>query len=173
MSDAYLGEIRAFAFGIVPDGWAACDGSLLSIADHGPLYSLLGTSFGGDGRTTFGTPDLRGRAVVSDLKGRGTKVGLERVSLADSQLPEHQHLMVGSNEAVDAGSPQGSMLGVVTWDRFAKPGGGKMFPMRPESVGETGGGAHENRQPFLVVNYCIALEGDWPPRDEADEGRSE
>ena len=172
MSDAYLGEIRAFAFGIVPDGWAQCNGSLLSIADHGPLYSLLGTSFGGDGRTTFGIPDLRGRAVVSDPKGRGTKVGWERVPLAGPQLPKHQHLMVCSTEDADAGSPQGAMLGVTTWERFRGPGG-QMEPMRPESVADTGGGAHENRQPFLVVNYCIALEGDWPPRTEADEGRSE
>ena len=162
MTSAYLGEIRAFAFGLVPDGWAACDGSMLQISEHCPLFSLLGTTFGGTG-TTFGIPDLRGRAVVSDLKGRGTKVGWERVPLASSQLPKHQHLMVASTEAVDAGSPQGAMLGVTTWERFRGPGG-EMEPMRSESVGEIGGGAHENRQPFLVVNYCIALQGEYPPR---------
>jgi len=163
MSDAYLGEIRAFAFDLVPDGWAPCDGRLLQVHEYPQLYSLLGTTFGGTGTTTFGIPDLRGRTVVSDPKGRGTKVGWERVPLAGPQLPKHQHLMVGSSEPVDSGSPQGAMLGVVTWDRFAKPGG-QMEPMRPESVGETGGGAHENRQPFLVVNYCIALEGEYPER---------
>ncbi len=164
MSDAYLGEIRAFAFGIVPNGWAACDGSLLQVHEYPQLFGLLSTTYGGDGRTTFGIPDLRGRTVVSDLKGRGTKVGWERVPLAGNQLPNHQHLMVGSTEDVDAGSPQGAMLGVTTWERFRGPGG-EMEPMRPESVADTGTGtAHENRQPFLVVNYCIALEGDFPPR---------
>ena len=165
MSDAYLAEIRAFAFDVVPDGWARCEGQMLAIVQHEQLFSLLGVAFGGDGVTSFKIPDLRGRAVVSDLIGRGTMYGWERVPLANAQLPKHQHLMACSTEAVDSGSPQGSMLGVVTWDRFAKPGE-LMEPMHPESVGEAGGAAHENRQPFLVVNYCIALEGEFPPRSQ-------
>lgn len=164
MSDAYIGEIRAFAFGRIPRNWASCEGQHLPINQHPELFALLGTTFGGDGTTTFALPDLRGRAVLGVVIRRGEAYGLEGTTLASRHTPGHAHALRCSTENADSGTPYGKLLAPVTWDRFASSWG-EVNPMRPEAVTPAGDGiAHENRQPYLAVNYCIAMAGLWPPR---------
>lgn len=164
MSDAFIGEIRAFAFDRIPRGWIACEGQHLSIHEYQVLYGLLGNTFGGDGSSWFGLPDLRGRAILGEIIGRGHAYGIETSTLASRQTPGHTHALRCSTESANSGSPRGKLLAPVTWDRFASSWG-EVNSMRPESVTQAGEGApHENRQPYLAVNYCIALEGLYPPR---------
>ena len=165
--DPFIGEIRLVAFGFAPKGWALCEGQLLPINQNQALFSLLGTSYGGDGRTTFALPDLRGRvpvgagqsAVGSDYP-LGATGGEETVKLATRQLPAHAHAVNASGKAATAKSPAGAF-----------PAGGGAYAaardvrMKPAMIGRTGGGeAHENRQPYLGLNYVIALQGIYPAR---------
>jgi microcystin-dependent protein len=174
--EPYIGEISVFAGNFPPRGWAFCDGQLLSIAQNTALFAILGTTYGGNGQTTFGLPDLRGRAPLHagqgpGLSGRliGEAGGQERVVLSAAQMPAHTHSANGSPAAAAALSPGGNV-----W--AAAPAGGASnylsapdapsAVMAAEAVGLAGGGqGHENMQPYLGVNFIIAMEGVFPPRN--------
>ncbi|NBQ67897.1 MAG: phage tail protein [Nitrosomonadaceae bacterium] len=165
MDDPFLGEIRPFGFGFPPKGWASCDGQLLPIAQNAALFSLLGTMYGGDGRTTFALPDLRGRAGmhVSSVHTQGERGGQESVTLTTAQIPLHSHTANCSNVAGTQTSPAGKFWAQDSDGNvvFSSTGGATMAAA---AIGNTGGGPHPNMQPYLVVNYCIALQGIFPSR---------
>lgn len=173
-TEPFIGEIATFGFNFAPRGWAKCDGQLLQISSNTALFSLLGTTYGGDGRTTFGLPDLRGRAALHQGAGpgltnhpMGQKAGAETVALNASTMPVHTH----------AATLRGSIvapIGTATPTGMVLAAGNKYLPgnsdtdMGGTSItnADTGGGqAHANMQPYLVVNYCIALEGVFPSRN--------
>lgn len=167
MAEPFLGEIRAFSFGIVPRYWAQCQGQLLPINQNQALFALLGTTYGGDGRVNFGLPDLRGRvsAGAGPALPLGKKVGGESVTLNINQVPMHTHLVNGSPNAAKAAGPNGNYLAESKGMPYVKsPPPAKTTTLYPSSVTPLGGQPHENRQPYLAVNFCIALQGIFPPR---------
>ena len=171
MASPFIGEIRLFAFSVVPKGWIQCNGSLLSIAQNQALFSILGTTYGGDGRTTFGIPDLRGRVPMSFGQGtglqnypQGTKAGTEGVSLTNAQGVAHTHTVMASPAPATTSAPAGNLLAVPVPGTSAYASSGSVAPMSSSEVTTTGGQPHENRQPSLVIAYCMALTGIFPPR---------
>lgn len=178
MAEPFIGEIRAFGFNFAPRGWAQCDGQLLPIAQYSALFSLLGTTYGGDGRTTFGLPDLRGRSAVHEGSGPGLipvqlgqKGGAETTTLSVANMPSHNHVAVLHAEAKPGTlrGPAGNMLAIASTgaDIYtpADPKENKAMAADSIVVNNTGGGqAFNNRDPFQVVNYCIALQGIFPSR---------
>ncbi|MBD9362471.1 phage tail protein [Methylomonas fluvii] len=174
MADCYVGEIRPFAGNYVPDGWLPCDGRLLSISSYEVLYSLLGTAFGGDGRTTFGIPDLRGRLPIGTGLGTGltnrsfaSSGGSESVSLALSQTPAHSHAFNVGTGAATQNSPANNLYANpapnVFYATTATPGSAAQV-LSADTIGASGGGnlLHENRMPALAINYMIATNGIYP-----------
>ncbi|WP_156254147.1 phage tail protein [Pseudactinotalea terrae] len=168
--EVYLGTIQLFGFSFAPRGWAICNGQLLSIAQNSALFSLLGTYYGGDGQTTFGLPDLRGRAPLGQGQGPGLSPysigqvgGQEQVTLLSSQMPPHGHGVAAATAATSK-SPSGNLPAVATGG--AAYGTSASQSMSPAMVQPNGGGQpHENRPPYLVANWCIALQGIFPSRD--------
>ena len=177
----FLGEVQIFAGNFAPRDWAFCDGQLLPIAQNTALFSLLGTTYGGDGRTTFGLPDLRGRAAMHPGRGPGLasrrlgeKVGTETVTLTTAQIPSHSHTGTTSTTKIDLstnvgtsdtsdGQHIGNHLGAFNEDATpdAKLGG----VTSGTTINNTGGGQpHNNMQPSTTVNYIIALIGIYPSR---------
>lgn len=139
-------------------------GTLLPITSYQALYSLLGTAYGGDGTTTFGLPDLRGRMIVqpSDLKDRGAKLGAEAVALSAREMPPHTHQWYGYNGNADTSDPEGAVLAGAVSDLYSEPRFDPV-PLAPQSMSDTGVGvAHDNMQPTLALNYIIALGGVYP-----------
>jgi microcystin-dependent protein len=167
MANPYLGEIRMFAGTFAPRGWAFCNGQLLSIADYSALFTLIGTTYGGDGQSTFGLPDLRGRFPVHVGNGltQGVTGGSETVTLSVAQLPSHTHSAMGAT-AGTTGSPGGNFWGgTSTLGQFVE-GTAANESMASGAIGSAGGGqSHENMMPFLAVNFIIALEGIFPSRN--------
>ncbi len=168
MSEPFLAEIRIVGFNFAPRGWAFCDGQILPINQNQALFSLLGTTYGGDGRTSFALPDFRGRVPVhpGNTILQGQKGGEETHTLSVNELPNHNHSMNiensdGSN--IFSGTPALSKAKFES--RFATKSKGSAT-MNPNSISNTGGGqAHENMQPSLAVNFCIALQGLFPSRN--------
>ncbi len=166
--EPFLGEIRAFGFNFNPRGWAKCDGQLLPIAQNQALYSLLGTTYGGDGRTTFGLPDLRGRASLHQGQGTGlgnrpigSRAGQQAVALTSSQIPSHTHTLNALADNPSSGMPAAGILSADT----LYTAGPSDTALAAQSIGNTGGNVgHENMQPWLVINWCIALQGTFPSR---------
>ncbi|QZY29598.1 phage tail protein [Nocardioides coralli] len=170
MSDPFVGEIRLFGFTFAPRGWALCHGQLLPITQHTALFSLLGTLYGGDGRTTFALPDLRGRTVVGSGQGpglanhrQGAAGGAEAVALTIDQLPAHRHEVTASRRRGRSRNPAGRFL--------ARSRRGRLYDaqhaetMHVEMITEVGGGLpHDNLPPYLPLSWCIALEGIFPSR---------
>jgi microcystin-dependent protein len=175
MSEPYIGQIQPFGFNFAPRGWALCEGQLLPIAQNTALFSLLGTTYGGDGRTTFGLPDLRGRVPIHYGQGPGLhefrlgqKGGETQVTLTLQQLASHGHPAVlnGTTTGADATNPTGAALAGAREDTY-KGGAAPNAALAAESVAvqNTGGGQpHENMQPYLVLNWCISLTGVYPSR---------
>jgi len=181
MADSFLGEIRMFAGTYAPRGWAFCNGQLMDISQNAALFSLLGTTYGGDGRTTFGLPDLRGRAAIHFGNGpglnnyrQGQRGGAETITLAEAQMPSHAHTVSAEVKAVNVGGNQ-STPGGHTW--AADPRGATNIysdatpdtDMNAGSVAGTaqnagGSQAHENRPPYLAINFIISLAGMYPSR---------
>ena len=164
MPDPYIGEIRLMAFSPPPKGWAWCNGQLLPIRDNRPLFSLLGVRYGGDGQNTFGLPDLRGRVPVHVGLGRGLgeEGGEAQHRLTPAQLPVHTHVLSGAAAAPDAVAPGGNVLAQV--DGLYGPAQA-LTTLDPTSAGVVGGGQpHQNLQPYLAVQFCIALQGLFPSR---------
>ena len=167
MAEPYLGEIRTFSFGLIPKGWAPCQGQLMQVSQYQALFSLLGTTYGGDGSRTFGLPDLRGRVPGGDgpTFPLGQKVGGEQVTLNINQVPPHSHSLVASGKAATSNAAKNNYLAQVAAKPYAKaPPPEKNTEMQPPSITPQGGQPHENRQPFLAVSLCIALQGLYPPR---------
>lgn len=172
MSEPFVGEIRMFAGNFAPRGWAFCDGQLLAVSQNDALFSLLGTIYGGDGRTTFGLPDLRGRIPIHAGTGPGlsprrlgAKGGAENETLTVNQMPSHTHQLRANSNNGDVASPSGHS--------FADSGAVQMYTTAnssPENlnnsiIGNTGGSrSHTNLQPTLCINFIIALFGIYPSR---------
>ncbi|HEY7589551.1 MAG TPA: tail fiber protein [Candidatus Limnocylindrales bacterium] len=171
MADPFVAEIRIFPFNFAPTGWAQCNGQLLPISQNTALFSLLGTTYGGDGKSTFALPDLRGNGPMHPGQGPGLSLhdlgetgGSETVTLLTSEIPAHSHALVASQsdaiERIPAGQRLATGIGV---GMYGAPGS-------PVSLGQaalapTGGGQpHNNMQPYLTLNFCIALQGVFPPR---------
>lgn len=176
MSEPYIGQIMMFAGNFAPRGWALCEGQLLSIAQNSALFSILGTTYGGDGRTTFALPDLRGRVPIQPGTGPGLSPytlgqsgGAENVSLLITNIPAHNHPLEASTAAGDSSSPQGAVPAVTVDPNTQQPLNGyhssPNTTMAAASVGFAGGSQpHTNVQPYLSVNFIIALEGIFPSR---------
>lgn len=167
--DPYLGEIRLFGGNFAPYGWARCDGQLLPISENDALYTLIGTTYGGDGESTFAVPDLRGRwpVGIGTSAGRtmplGEQGGSETVTLAPAQMPQHTHAALGSAAAATTGDPAGAVWAASTGPAFAVPSGALTTTMAPGALTMAGGSQpHENRPPFGVVLYAISLVGVFP-----------
>ncbi|NTS76404.1 phage tail protein [Catenovulum sp. SM1970] len=166
--EPFIGEIRYFAGNFAPRGWALCDGQLLQISQYSALFSILGTTYGGDGRTTFGLPDMRGRSAMHpgngpDLTSRrlGQELGVEEVVLTTAQLPSHSHTLNASTDSGDNTTPVGDSLASERIFNSETPDAA----MHPSSIGPSGQNAPiDNIQPSLVVNCIIALEGTYPSR---------
>ncbi|MFN0317387.1 MAG: phage tail protein [Burkholderiales bacterium] len=174
MADPFIGQIQAFGFNFAPRGWAQCNGQLLPIAQNQALFALLGTFYGGNGQTTFGLPDLRGRSPIHVGQGPtlsnytlGEQGGQESVTLTPQQMPQHTHtaraLAGNGNSKVAAGNVWAKDAGVssATYSSVAPDSS-----MSAQAIASTGGSQpHENRPPYLVINWCIALEGIFPSRN--------
>ncbi len=178
MSEWYLGEIRNFAFGRVPQGWAQCNGQLLNIAQNQALFALIGTAYGGNGTTTFALPDLRSRVMVGNNQANpayvmGAKGGAETVSLTQQQMPMHNHAFNARAETGTSGaiannyvSSSGTNPKIPTPQKLYGQPATQQIPLNPASLGTFGdGGAHNNLQPYQVTNYCIATMGLFPARN--------
>jgi microcystin-dependent protein len=165
----YLSEIQLFACNFAPRGYAFCSGQILPIAQNTALFSLLGTTYGGNGQTTFALPDLRGRVPVHPGQGPGLSNvslgevgGVETVTLTANQMPAHSHTANGTQAAATSTRPSGNV-----------PSGGGAYNPTPDGstlasgfIGSTGGSQpHENHQPYLGLNFCIAVEGLFPSRN--------
>ena len=172
MSEPFLGEIRMFGFGFAPQGWAQCNGQLLPISQNTALFSLLGTTYGGDGTTTFALPDMQSRVPVCKGQGPGLSSytegqagGAETVTLAATQMPGHTHPVKASSGAADSDQPEGRALARSASHIYtAKPDTSTV--MNADMLGDAGGSQpHGNIQPYLAVNFCIALTGIFPARN--------
>jgi microcystin-dependent protein len=168
MSEPFLAEIKIAGFSFPPQGYAKCDGQILPINQNQSLYSLLGTTYGGDGETSFALPDLRGRAPVHEGGGLGlgNKVGQEGVSLSSAEIPSHAHGARATSANVSSINPSGRLLGVSAGSQFSiTPYGDLTNPQElvSSALGTTGTGQrHDNMQPFLAINFFIALQGLFP-----------
>jgi microcystin-dependent protein len=164
MAEPFLAEIRIMSFNFAPKGWAMCNGQLLPINQNQALFSLLGTTFGGDGRVNFALPDLRARTPIHVGAGHilGEKAGEQAHTLTISELPTHTHVAQGSSSNGDIQVPTNALLARVQGVDVYQPAT-NLVAMHPSKVAATGGSqAHQNMQPFLVLSFCIALQGIFP-----------
>jgi microcystin-dependent protein len=163
VAEPFLGEIRLMSFGFPPKGWALCDGALLPLNQNQALFSLLGTTFGGDGRVNFGLPDLRGRVPIHVGNGHhlGERGGEQAHTLSMSEIPQHTHALMASRATGDAPAPGGRVLASNPSARYHRPT--SLVATSPGSVTTVGGSqAHLNMQPFLTLSFCIAMQGIFP-----------
>lgn len=164
MAQPYVGEIRMFAGNFAPAGWMFCEGQLLPISENETLFQLIGTTYGGDGESTFALPDLRGRIPIHQGNGfiLAETGGAEEVTLTVSQIPAHSHPMLATNSIANDASPLNNVLSQSnTFDPYQSTPGGS--PMAPQSVGPVGGSQpHTNFQPYLCVDFIISLFGIFP-----------
>ena len=173
MGQPYVGEIRLFAGNFNPAGWMFCDGALLAISEYDVLYTLLGTTYGGDGIQTFGLPDLRGRVPVHSGQGGGLspyvvgqKGGAENVTLISQQLPAHTHTMIVSGAGGTATTPLGNHLAAPGTISIYRPGNANEA-FSPKALPTPAGGSqpHNNLQPLQAVNFIISLYGSFPSQN--------
>ncbi|HEY6044683.1 MAG TPA: tail fiber protein [Nitrosospira sp.] len=180
MSDQFVAEIRIFPFNFAPTGWAFCDGQLMPISQNTALFSLLGTTYGGDGKSTFALPNMQGNTPMQPGQGPGLSLrdlgemsGSVTVTLLESEIPVHTHGLSNTTTASsfdgDSNNPTGAVwaipgadTGLIVYDK--NPGNNKAF-MAPQALSITGSSSpHNNRQPYLGLSFCIALQGIYPPR---------
>lgn len=175
MSEPFLAEVRIVGFNFAPRGWAFCDGQILPINQNQSMYSLLGTTYGGDGRTSFALPDLRGRTPIhvgssnGQSHRQGQKSGEETHTLSAAEMPQHSHPGQASADLGTSASPQNNLWAQVTNTvgfLYADPGQSAPTNALNSPVLNVGGGqAHNNMQPYIAVNFCIALQGLFPSRN--------
>jgi microcystin-dependent protein len=176
MTTPFVGEIRMFGFQRIPIGWQACDGTLLSISNFSTLYTLLGTTYGGDGQSNFAVPDLRGRIPIHQGTSKtgsswviGASAGNEQITLTAGQIPTHTHLLTVSSQPSTAASPGPTVIlgSGAAGDElyFTPPTGGTQEIMSPNTGQPAGNGLpHDNNAPTLAVSCCIATDGIYPSR---------
>ena len=170
--DPFLAEIRIFPFNFAPKGWAFCNGQLLPISQNTALFSLLGTTYGGDGKSTFALPDLQGRVPMHPGQGPGLSLhdlgetgGSETVTLLQSEIPSHSHTCRASSDPGELQGPSGSRTIARSANGFAYVTGPANVGMAAEVLPPAGGDQpHNNMQPYLTFNFCIAMQGIFPPR---------
>jgi microcystin-dependent protein len=177
MSEPFLAEVRIVGFNFAPRGWASCDGQILPISQNQSLFALLGTIYGGDGRTTFALPELRGRTPLhpgtSTAPGavnhsQGQRSGEENHALTTSEMPDHDHSVAANTAPATSDEPQGNLPARAAFDAYggATALGAFGADTGAATVRDTGGGqGHDNMQPWLAVNFCIALQGIFPSRN--------
>jgi microcystin-dependent protein len=171
MAEPFLGEIRMFGFNFAPQGWALCQGQLMPINQNQALFSLLGTFYGGNGTTTFALPDLRGRVGISMGQGPGTSpyqlgevAGAETVTLTSGQMPAHAHAVEANGSPGTSTRTAGTVPARTAASDYAAAPDGTV--MNAGMIAAAGGSQpHSNIQPFLVLNFCIALQGIFPSRN--------
>src|SRR5262245_53607408 len=174
MADPFVAEIRIFPFNFPPKGWAWCDGQLLPLSQNTALFSLLGTTYGGNGKSNFALPDLQGRAPMHPDQGPGLSLhdlgetgGSETVTLLESEIPSHPHTLLASSAGADeeglktpAGNAPGKMQAAAA---IYGPMSSNLVSMAPEALAPAGGDQpHNNMQPYLTFYFCIALQGVFP-----------
>lgn len=182
MTEPYIGEIRILPYTYAPRSWTYCEGQLLPIRQYNAVFSILETIYGGDGMTTFAVPNLAARAPMQHGNGPGLtprrigqSVGVPSVSLSERQMPQHRHAARVADAQADESTPAGHYLANAgmparggrfhAQPMYAPPGAANGM-MASEAVGTTGDGqAHENRQPYLAINFCICLDGIFPSRN--------
>jgi microcystin-dependent protein len=163
LAEPFLSEIRIMSFQFAPKGWAGCNGQLMPINQNQALFSLLGTTFGGNGQTTFALPDLQGRLPMHVGSGHinGERGGEQAHTLTLGELPAHTHAVQSGSGGTAGTNPNGTLLGPAAVASYAPPQ--SLVAMNPASVTTVGGSqAHPNMQPFLTLNFCIALQGIFP-----------
>jgi microcystin-dependent protein len=173
MADPFVAEVRAFCFNFAPRGWAFCNGQLLPISQNTALFSLLGTNYGGDGKSTFALPDLQGcRVTIGAGQGPGLSErivgevgGNPYVTLLESELPAHVHSLNATPTPADVSSPTPTTALARTTGKPGYAAPQNLTPLNPQTIGLMGGSQpHNNLMPYVVLNYCIALQGVFPPR---------
>lgn len=172
MADPFVAEIRIFPFNFAPKGWAWCDGQLLPLSQNTALFSLLGTTYGGNGKSNFALPDLQGRAPMHPGQGPGLSLhdlgetgGSETVTLLESEIPSHSHSILAQGAVGDTNLPAGNAIARTIGATPYQPAGGALVSMASNSLAPAGGDQpHNNLQPYLTFYFCIALQGVFPPR---------
>jgi len=174
MSDQFVAEIRIFPFNFPPTGWAFCDGQLMPISQNTALFSLLGTTYGGDGKSTFALPDLQGSAPMQPGQGQGLSLrdlgemsGVESITLLQSEMPVHTHTLRGNFNPADLNdpSPDRCIARSGTGFLYQSTTNANLVQMAFQGLPPAGGGLpHNNMQPYLTLNFCIALQGIFPQR---------
>ena len=170
MSDPFVAEIRIFAGNFAPNGWATCDGQILPLSQNTALFSLLGTTYGGDGRSNFALPNLQGRAPMHSGQGPGLSLrfwgeseGSQTVTLLQTEIPAHTHTLQAVNDLADSSNPGGSLARAVNVRPYASAT--PNTAMSAQAVGNSGNSQpHNNLQPYLALIFIIALQGVFPPR---------
>jgi microcystin-dependent protein len=176
MSSPFIAEIKMCGYNFAPRGYAFCNGQILSIAQNTALFSLLGITYGGNGQTTFGLPNLQGRAPLGAGTGPGLSpyvigqaAGTATVTLLSSEMPAHTHLPQGNSSGGDSTSPSGKVWAADAATRSPQPlysVGAPNIPMSAAAIGITGGNQpHQNQQPYLAISFIIALQGVFPTRN--------
>ena len=174
MAEPFVSEIRMMSFGYPPKGWALCNGQLMPINQNQALFVLLGTAFGGDGRTTFALPDLRGRTPIHAGQGRvpGVKGGEQAHTLSIPEMPIHTHTLNGTTANANSIGPGGNVLARGTTAVGSNPINyytttiSNLVQTQPATVGNAGGSQpHQNMQPYLTISFCIALQGIFPSQN--------
>jgi len=172
MADPFVAEIRIFPFNFAPRGWAFCDGQLMPISQNTALFSLLGTTYGGDGKSTFALPNLRGRSPLQHGQGPGLSMrwlgesgGTAEVTLTTTQVPSHGHGLLASTSATSSNPASGSLANVANGAAAYRMPGTATKLMAADNVATAGGDLpHNNRSPYLALNFCIAMQGVYPQR---------
>lgn len=173
MSDQFLAEIRIFPFNFPPTGWAFCDGQLMPISQNTALFALLGTTYGGDGKSTFALPNMQGNAPMQPGQGQGLSLrdlgemsGSESITLLQTEMPLHTHNLMAVSQPGDLADPTGrSIARAASGNPFQSTVNANVVQMAVQAVAPTGGSLpHNNMQPYLTLNFCIALQGIFPQR---------
>jgi len=167
MAEPFLSEIRIFSFNYAPKSWAMCNGQLLPINQNQALFSLLGTTYGGNGQTTFALPDLRGSIPIHMGQGHtlGEKAGEAVHTLIQAEMPQHLHFLNASTQNANTPVPGNDLLASAN-NAYVNPAAGSLTTLQPATISNIGGSQpHENRQPFLTLNFCIALQGIFPSQN--------
>jgi microcystin-dependent protein len=173
VADPFVAEIRIFPFNFAPKGWAFCDGQLLPLSQNTALFSLLGTTYGGDGKSNFALPDVQGSAPMHPGQGPGLSLhdlgetgGTQTVTLLDSEMPFHSHGLLASTQPGEDPTPAPSeALARSVGANLYQTSSANLVPLAPTALTPAGGNLpHNNLQPYLTLNFCIALQGVFPPR---------
>lgn len=172
MADPFVAEIRIFPFNFAPTGWAFCNGQILPLSQNTALFSLLGTTYGGDGKSNFALPNMQGNTPMHPGQGPGLSLhdlgetgGSETVTLLESEIPGHTHALMASSQPGEDPQPVAEAFARSVGTNLYQPGNAGLVAMSGNAIAPAGGDQpHNNMQPYLTLNFCIALQGVYPPR---------